>query len=112
MMLLSLLLLFFSSWMVIHADPSYNPLPNPDSVVTVDQARFTVLTSHLIRMEWGQTVDSATLTFVNRYLPLPKFDHYSHDEGKWQIIETDHLKVGPTAWLHALLCWASTSHFT
>ena len=85
-------LLFFSSWATVHADPpSYNPLPNPDSVMTVGQARFTVLTSCLIRMEWGQTVDSATLTFLNRYLPALPFKNYT--EKGWTVIETDCLKV-------------------
>ena len=81
----------FSNWITVHADPSYNPLPNPDSVVTVGQARFTVLTSRLIRMEWGQTVDSATLTFLNRYLPTPSFKNST--DSKQIIIQTDYLKV-------------------
>ncbi|XP_019861971.1 PREDICTED: uncharacterized protein LOC105315496, partial [Amphimedon queenslandica] len=88
-------LLFFSSWATVHADPSYNPRPNPDSVVTAGQARFTVLTSRLIRMEWGQAVDSATLTFLNRYLPTPSFKNYTEGEGehKTTVIQTDYLKL-------------------
>ena len=91
MSMVVLYLLLFSSSSTVDAEPSYNPRPNPDSVVTAGQARFTVLTSRLIRMEWGQAVDSATLTFLNRYLPTPSFQQYN--EGKWKVIETNDLKV-------------------
>ena len=91
MSMVVLYLLLFLSSSTVDAGPSYNPRPNPDSVVTAGQARFTVLTSRLIRMEWGQTVDSATLTFLNRYLPTPSFQQYN--EGKWKVIETNDLKV-------------------
>lgn len=46
------------------------------AVVTSGNARFTVLTPQLIRMEWsadGQFEDRATLTFVNRETPVPEF---------------------------------------
>ena len=39
-------------------------------------ARFTVLTPQLIRMEYsdnGQFLDSATLAFLNRNLTVPQF---------------------------------------
>ena len=95
MVILEALFVFFSvisvGWSIVDAEPSYNPRPNPDSVVTAGQARFTVLTSRLIRMEWGQTVDSATLTFLNRYLPTPSFQQYN--EEKWKVIETNDLRV-------------------
>ena len=96
-MMSSFLALFVLSFFVLSfivltkVDGANNPSPNPDSVVTAGQARFTVLTSRLIRMEWGQTVDSATLTFLNRYLPAPSFQQY--DDGQWKIIETDYLTV-------------------
>ena len=91
-MISSFLALFVLSFFVLTTvDGANNPNPNPDSVVTAGEARFTVLTSRLIRMEWGQTVDSATLTFLNRYLPAPSFKQ--HDDGQWKIIETDYLTV-------------------
>jgi alpha-glucosidase len=54
----------------------YNPVADPKAVVTVDQARFTILTPQLIRMEWaadGKFEDHASLVFLNRKLPVPKF---------------------------------------
>ena len=53
-----------------------NPVADPQAVVTVGNARFTVLTDRLIRMEWsanGAFEDHATLAIVNRRLPVPKF---------------------------------------
>lgn len=53
-----------------------NPKADAKAVVTSGNARFTVLTPQLIRMEWsadGQFEDRATLTFVNRETPVPKF---------------------------------------
>ena len=85
---LTSLIFFF----LLHASArSDNPLPNPDSVVQVGQARFTVLTSHLIRMEWGGQVDAATFVFVNRYLPKPDFT-VSSEQG-WHVIQTSAVKV-------------------
>ena len=53
-----------------------NPKADAKAVVTSGNARFTVLTPQLIRMEWsadGQFEDHATLTFVNRETPVPEF---------------------------------------
>ncbi len=53
-----------------------NPVADKDAVVTIGQARFTVLTDRLIRMEWsenGKFEDNATLAIVNRNLPVPHF---------------------------------------
>ena len=54
----------------------HNPVADAKAVVVADNVRFTVLTPQLIRMEWsadGRFEDSATLTFVNRRLPVPEF---------------------------------------
>ncbi len=59
------------------AAPVDNPVANPKAVVTCGHARFTVLTPQLIRMEWSATgnfEDHASLVFINRRLPVPKFD--------------------------------------
>ena len=56
--------------------PADDPKANEKAVVVAGNARFTVLTSQLIRMEWaedGAFEDNATLTFVNRNLPVPEF---------------------------------------
>jgi alpha-glucosidase (family GH31 glycosyl hydrolase) len=54
-----------------------NPVADPKAIVTVGNARFTVLTPQLIRMEWsatGKFEDHASLVFINRRLPVPKFE--------------------------------------
>jgi alpha-glucosidase len=54
-----------------------NPVADPKAVVTVGNARFTVLTPELIRMEWaadGKFEDHASFVFLNRRLPVPKFE--------------------------------------
>jgi alpha-glucosidase len=58
-------------------DGLYNPVADPKAVVTVGNARFTVLTPQLIRMEWaadGKFEDQASFVFLNRRLPVPKFE--------------------------------------
>lgn len=58
------------------ANAQNNPIAAPGAVVTFDNARFTVLTDRLIRMEWaadGVFEDRASLGIVNRELPVPKF---------------------------------------
>lgn len=47
-----------------------------DATVVAGNARFTVLTPELVRMEWaedGRFEDRASLTFVNRDLAVPEF---------------------------------------
>lgn len=59
------------------AQESYNPVADPHAVVTCEHARFTVLTPHLVRMEWaadGKFEDHASFVFLNRRLAVPKFD--------------------------------------
>ena len=53
-----------------------NPKANEKAVVIAGNARFTVLTPQMIRMEWaedGKFEDRASLTFVNRELEVPEF---------------------------------------
>ncbi len=54
----------------------YNPVADPKAIVRAGGARFTILTPQLIRMEWaadGKFEDHASLVFLNRRLPVPKF---------------------------------------
>jgi len=54
----------------------YDPVADPHAVVIQGHARFTILTPQLIRMEWaadGKFEDHASLVFLNRNLPVPKF---------------------------------------
>lgn len=53
-----------------------DPKANEKAQVVAGNARFTVLTPQMIRMEWsedGKFEDRATLTFVNRKLDVPQF---------------------------------------
>ena len=61
-----------------------NPVARPEARVVVGNARFTVLTDRLVRMEWsenGAFEDNATLAIVNRDLPVPKFTVTRTGEG-------------------------------
>ncbi len=72
----------------------YNPVANPKAVVRVGQARFTVLTPRVIRLEWqkkAQFEDHATLVFVNRNLPVPNFK--KRIRNGWLEISTRALKL-------------------
>jgi len=54
----------------------FNPVADPDATIISGNARFTVLTSGVVRMEWAEDgifEDHASLAFVNRHLPVPKF---------------------------------------
>jgi len=63
---------------------SPNPKAAETSVVVCGNARFTVLTDRLVRMEWsedGKFEDRATLGIVNRNLPRPEFNATKNGEG-------------------------------
>ena len=54
-----------------------DPVADPKAVVNLGHARFTVLTPELIRMEWardGKFEDHASFVFLNRRMPVPKFE--------------------------------------
>ena len=58
------------------AAPAQNPVAQASAQVVEGNARFTVLTERLVRMEWapdGRFEDNATLAIVNRDLPVPAF---------------------------------------
>lgn len=58
------------------AAQAQNPKAHTQAIVTAGNARFTVLTPQIIRMEWsedGRFEDRATLTVVNRETPIPEF---------------------------------------
>src|SRR5712672_136658 len=72
----------------------YNPVGDAHAMVTIGKARFTVLAPQLIRMEWaadGKFEDHASLVFLNRHLPVPRFT-VSEDGGKHSI-KTDALSL-------------------
>ncbi|HZP04087.1 MAG TPA: TIM-barrel domain-containing protein [Terracidiphilus sp.] len=61
-----------------------DPVADPRAVVVAGNARFTVLTPQLIRMEWsadGKFEDHASFVFINRKLPVPKFESRNEVNG-------------------------------
>jgi hypothetical protein len=78
------------------AGETANPIADPKAVVTQGNARFTVLTPELIRMEWaanGKFEDHASFVFLNRRLPAPDFSHQLTEDGKTLTIKTSALTL-------------------
>src|SRR5438270_10380854 len=74
----------------------YDPVADPKAVVRVGNARFTVLTPQLIRMEWaadGKFEDHASFVFLNRHLPPAGFDRSELERGHKLIIKTSALTL-------------------
>jgi len=91
----------------VQAQRADNPVADPKAIVTIGNARFTVLTSQLIRMEWsadGKFEDHASFVFINRRLPVPQFSHTLTHNGTALTIKTDALTVNYTP--------AGDGHFT
>jgi len=62
---------------------------DPRAVVMAGHARFTILTAQLIRMGWagdGKFEDHASLVFLNRRLPVPKFTQEKQTMGGASIL--------------------------
>ena len=60
----------------------YDPVANPQAVITSGSARFTVLTPEMIRIQYsadGRCEDRATFGVVNRRLPVPAFKQTQKD---------------------------------
>ena len=71
-----------------------NPVAKSEAMVVSGNARFTVLTPEMIRIEYsstGQFEDRATFTVVNRNLDLVPFT--TVDDGTYLYITTDRLKL-------------------
>lgn len=68
----------------------YDPVPHEGAIVKspCGTARFTVLTSRLIRLEQGQADDRATLAVVHRKLPVVAFNvtHARDDDGREVLV--------------------------
>ena len=95
-------LLFFSSFIsYANAAGEYDPVADPEAVVTSGRARFTVLTSRMIRIQYSSKElfeDRATFAVINRHLPVPDFS--IREENGFLYIETSQLslryKIGST----------------
>ena len=71
-----------------------NPAANPGAIVEDGNARFTVLTPEMIRIEYspaGRFEDKATFTVLNRELPVPDFK--TSKKGNTLTITTSKLKL-------------------
>lgn len=71
-----------------------DPMADPKAIIRIGNARFTVLTPQLIRMEWApnaQFEDRASLVFINRRLPVPAYR--VERNGVWHIIDTEALTL-------------------
>ena len=84
---------FFARPKPVQAE-EFHPVANKKAVVRAGQARFTVLFPEMIRMEWspdGKFEDRASLAFIDRRQPVPKFSVQIKDE--WVIIKTSKLRL-------------------
>ena len=81
--------------------PFDNPVADPKAIVIDDNARFTVLTPQLIRIECApdrKFEDHASLVFINRRLPVPHFTKNLSTDGRDSLtIKTDALTLNYTA---------------
>ena len=71
-----------------------NPVARPEATVVCGNARFTVLTDRLVRMEWaadGKFEDRASFAIVNRDLPVPAFK--AVPEGNGITVKTGRLTL-------------------
>ncbi|HSH02798.1 MAG TPA: TIM-barrel domain-containing protein [Anaerolineae bacterium] len=70
------------------------PIPHPDAIVTTTGARFTILTSRLIRLEFDPDEhfeDRASQAFWYRRQPVPRFT--SEEQDGVLYIHTEHLQI-------------------
>jgi alpha-glucosidase (family GH31 glycosyl hydrolase) len=77
-----------------HLKPSFDPIAHPDAIILAGNARFTVLTSRLIRLEYdpaGAFEDRPSQAFWFRKQPVPRFK-IRENQGVMEII-TDHLQL-------------------
>lgn len=71
-----------------------NPVAKQEAIVTVGNARFTVLTPEMIRIEYsdmGRFEDRKTFTIQNREMDVPTFT--KTEDNTYLYIETDKLKL-------------------
>lgn len=72
----------------------FSPVAQTKAVVISGEARFTILTPAMVRMEWspsGVFEDRPTLVFTNRRLPVPDFT--ARRKGGWLILRTSELTL-------------------
>ena len=98
---LSLLLTAFCLTAALLSANDTNPKADPKAEVVCGNARFTVLTDRLIRMEWsedGKFEDRASLAIINRLLDVPSFTVARNAEsviGKTAVLTLNYEKNPP-----------------
>lgn len=88
------LLILFSSFSVLRAQTNSGLQADKKAIVEADNARFTVLTPGLVRMEWdsGKAFDDhASFVVVNRHLPVPAYKTWT--KNNWLFIRTAKLEL-------------------
>lgn len=73
---------------------AHNPVANQQSIILEGNARFTILTPQLLRLEWsdkGTFEDRASLLFLNRNLPVPRYEQET--SGNWLSVKTEKLTL-------------------
>lgn len=76
------------------ANAQNNPVANPDATVTSGNARFTVLTPEMVRIEYSDKAlfeDRATFAIINRNLDVPAFE--KSEDSEYIYINTDKLSL-------------------
>ena len=89
-----LFIFFLLFSLFVNAKDEWNALAQEEAIVTSGNARFTILTPRLIRIQYSTTAnfeDRPTFAVVNRRLPVP---HYtSATEDGYLVIRTDSLTL-------------------
>lgn len=88
------ILMFVALCVGVKAQEVWNPVADSAAMVISGNARFTVLTPQLIRIQYSskkQFEDRATFAVVNRRLEVPEFTQ--RKEGGYLIIETEYLTL-------------------
>ena len=78
----------------LQPSPSFDPIAMPGAIISTPQARFTILSSRLVRMEYSPTgyfEDSPSQAFWYRNQPVPEFSTRVIPNGL--EIETEHLVI-------------------
>ena len=71
-----------------------DPIADPRAVINAGQARITILTPQLVRLEWSpdkKFVDYSSFVFVNRRMPVPHFVRSL--AGDTIVVRTDALEI-------------------
>ena len=89
-----LFIFFLLFSLFVNAKDEWNALAQEEAIVTSGNARFTILTPRLIRIQYSTTAnfeDRPTFAVVNRRLPVPHYTFATEDG--YLVIHTDSLTL-------------------